>query len=173
MSRDIVSQLQQLNLANRTQSRVIEKRIRETLDRNGEGAQSLVLALQQLLQKGGDENANAVMGATNVLRSMGRMDLSHRLTLQLHESEKMNCHLFQMIANEESSDMKADDLRRMLRLGLAASSPLVRRFAALAAAKHVAVDVTFELIQQLNETIRTKDRFLVHALKIALRQQPC
>ena len=170
-SQDIGSQLRQLNLANRTQSRVVEKRIRETLDRNGEGTETLFLALQQILQKGGDENANAVLCANNVLRSMGRSDLSRRFILQLHESEKMNCHLFQMIANKEGSDWEPDEIRGMLRLGLAASSPLVRRFAALAAAKHAAVDVTFELTQQLNETIRTEDRFLVHALKIALRQQ--
>ena len=170
-SQGMISQLRQLNLANRTQARVIEKRIRETLDRDSTRTESLVLALQQLLQDGGDENANAVIGATNVLRSMGRQEVSRRFVLQLHESEKMNCHLFQMIANDVGSDMEPDELQRMLRLGLAASSPLVRRFAALAAAKHVAVDVTLELTRTLNETAKTGDRFLVHALKLALRQQ--
>jgi putative heme-binding domain-containing protein len=170
-SRDMENLLRQFNTANRVQGRVIEKQILDVVDQDGRGTGSLVLALQKIRQTGGDENAKAVVGATNVLRRLGEIDLNGRLVSRLYDSEKMNCHLFQMLANDESDAIDSDDMQRMLRLGLAASSPLVQRFAALAAAKRSSVDVTFELTLLLNAAIKNTDRFLVHAVKIALREQ--
>ena len=171
ISRDIEYLLRQLNMANRVQGRVIEKQIFDVLDQDGKGTKSLVLASQKIRQTGGDENAKALIGATNVLRRLGEIDLNGRLVSRLYDSEKMNCHLFQMLANDEGDGIDPDDMQRMLRLGLAASSPLVQRFAALAAAKRSSVDVAFELTLLLNAAIKTTDRFLVHSVKLALREQ--
>ena len=170
-SRDIDSLLRQLNPANRAQSRIIEKQIVDVLEQDASGAELLARALRKLDQIGGDENVKAVVSATNVLRRLGNVGLNAPVVSQLYASDEMNCYLFQRLASDESSIIEPEDIQRMLRLGMASVSPIVQRFAVMASAKRTVVDVTPELIHLLNETIKTPDRFLVHALKIALREQ--
>ncbi len=169
--RNLDGMLRRLKGANRVQARVIEKQMLEFLRQDANGVALLGIALQKLRQLGGDENAKAVISATNVLRMLGRIDLSDRVVKQLYASVEMNCHLFQMLANDGIDNIEPDEVRGTLRLGLAAASPMVRRFAAMAAAKRPEIDVTPELIQLLNEATSISDPFLVHALKIALREQ--
>ena len=168
---NIDSLLRQLNGVNRVQSRIIEKQILDLLKQDADGVKLLGRALQKLCHVGGEENTKAVVSATNVLRTLGKIDLKARVVSRLYVSDEMNCYLFQMLADDQSDAIEAEDMQRMLRLGLAAASPMVQRFAAMAAAKRSVVDVTPELIQLLNEAIKTPDRFLVHVLKIALREQ--
>ncbi|MAI33099.1 MAG: hypothetical protein CMM07_15695 [Rhodopirellula sp.] len=163
--------LGRLKGANRAQSRVIEKQMLDLLEQDANGAELLARAVRKLCQVRGDGNAKAVISATNVLRMLGSIDLSDRVVNQLYASDEMNCHLFHLLANDESDAIEPDDMQRMVRLGLAAGSPMVRRFAAMASAKRTEIDVTPELIQLLNEAITTSDPFLVHASKIALREQ--
>ena len=169
--RNLDGMLRRLKGANRVQARVIEKQMLEFLRQDANGAGLLGIALQKLRQLGGDENAKAVISATNVLRMLGRIDLSDRVVKQLYASDEMNCHLFQMLANEGIDNIEPDEVRGTLRLGLAAASPIVRRFAAMAAAKRAEIDVAPELIRLLNQATSISDPFLVHAVKIALREQ--
>lgn len=167
---DGIERLLQFNSANRAQARVLEKQILDSLGDPEVAAEELVLALQNISQASG-ENARAFVGVANVLRKLGMNDVGAQVVPRLEGSETINCHVFHAIANGEEESSEPAEIQRMLRMGLANSSAFVRRFAALAAAKRFTVDVSTELAQQLNAACTTNDRFLIHALKIALREQ--
>ena len=170
-SKNIVDLLRQFDQANRAQARVIERHLCGILEKDSRGVERLVQFVLDELQGNVNVTAKMILGAENVLRKFDGTLFSDDTVFRLHDSEKMNCLVFQVLAGMDKAEVTSDQFGNLLRSGVKNSSPLVRRFASVAAARQSQVDVVPELTQQLNEAVESQDTFLVHSLKIALRQQ--
>lgn len=112
------------------------------------------------------------LGILQTLLAIEKGD-TYRKGLQIatsNDNPVVRANGFRLLAAEEFSNQHTDWLGTIMRDGLRDASPLVQRFAAVAAAQHIHVDCSGELLMILAKT-PAGDRFLIHALKIALRNQ--
>ncbi|MEE2640177.1 MAG: PVC-type heme-binding CxxCH protein [Planctomycetota bacterium] len=171
--------LQQIRSANRARQRMIRRAVLEevTLGRKeatnpGEGKHEAAIlhALRALAQPAPNRTVIPV-GLARILRELDADAYTRLLNSGLRGSESFDCFVLQSLANQATGAFETEVLRRTLREGLVANSPFVKRAAALAVSKHPSLDLTKELVQQIGPALQTGDRFLLHSLKIALREQ--
>lgn len=106
--------------------------------------------------------------------AFGRLGI-HTPNLEVLMAQKPSTRVrilgYQLLKEFSANDFPPGKLVELLSSGLVDESPFVRRQAALAAAHHARTNVVGKLVECLNRSARTSDRFLVHSLKIALREQ--
>ena len=118
-----------------------------------------------------DTNGEALYWTAVIFKALGLHGPPAQKALLQNSNAKIRCLGFQFLREFKTTDFQQKAIAQMLNRGLRDESLFVQRFAAIASASHPSVDVTDGLVNALKIGIQANDRYLVHALKIALREQ--
>lgn len=159
----------ELTTANRARGEAI---VRWIFEQSHQESALLDRFLELVTQSTGpDTDGQLARWTLTTLQRTGRLT-PERLKPDLKsQHESVRCLAQQLLSEFTTEQITPHELASLIRTGLEDTSPFVQRFAALTAARHATVDLSAELVALLDAARRTGDRYLVHAAKIALRDQ--
>lgn len=163
-----IAQLKRLQTANRTEANAVIARV---LDESVKDAKYLDQFLAQAKSLAHEDFREASYWLAVLLKRTQRVDTRQLFELAKIDSVRTRSLAFQLLKDYPTQSFQPRELKLLLQSGLQDDSPFVRRFAAIATSQHSKIDLAADLVSRLADARTANDRFQVHAIKIALREQ--